>query len=111
MDTQNNFPKLHNATWPGIVGKGDGSEPVIPFDDLLAYTAAAEVNGVKFDGVDVGLLEPHVNINGGKDEVKRLDDKVAAHGQKIGSLVAPIWAGSALGSQEGRSTFVDKVRK
>ena len=111
MDTQNNFPKLHNATWPGIVGKGDGSEPVIPFDDLLAYTAAAEVNGVKFDGVDVGLLDPHVDINGGKDEVKRLADKVAAHGLKIGSLVAPIWAGSAMGSQENRTIFVDMVRK
>ena len=21
---ENNYPKLHNATWPGIVGKGDG---------------------------------------------------------------------------------------
>ena len=24
---ENNYPKLHNATWPGIVGKGDDSEP------------------------------------------------------------------------------------
>ena len=32
---ENNYPKLHNATWPGIVGKGDGSEPFIPFDTLL----------------------------------------------------------------------------
>ena len=38
---QNNFPKLHNATWPGIVGKGEGSEPVIAFDDMLKMTAAA----------------------------------------------------------------------
>ena len=31
----NNFPKLHNATWPGIVGKGQNSEPAIPFDTML----------------------------------------------------------------------------
>ena len=24
----NNFPKLHNATWPGIVGKGPDSQPM-----------------------------------------------------------------------------------
>ncbi|MEC3879033.1 sugar phosphate isomerase/epimerase family protein [Parapedobacter sp. 10938] len=111
MDATNNFPKLHNATWPGIVGKGPDSEPVIPFDDLLAYTAAAEVDGIKFDGVDIGLLEPHVDFNGGSDEVKRLADKVAHHGLNIGSLVAPIWAGSAMGSEENRKTFVEMVRK
>jgi len=111
MSTSNNFPKLHNATWPGIVGKGPDSEPVIPFDDLLAYTAAAEVDGVKFDGVDIGLLDPHVDINGGSDEVKRLADKVASHNLVIGSLVAPIWAGSAMGSKENRQVFVDMVRK
>lgn len=111
MDTTNNFPKLHNATWPGIVGKGPDSEPVIPFDDLLAFTAAAEVNGIKFDGVDIGLLEPHVDINSGKDGVKRLADKVSSHGLNIGSLVAPIWAGSAMGSAESRKIFVEMVRK
>ncbi|WP_262247056.1 sugar phosphate isomerase/epimerase family protein [Parapedobacter soli] len=111
MDKTTRFPKLHNATWPGIVGKGPDSEPVIPFDDLLAFTAAAEVDGVKFDGVDIGLLEPHVDINGGTDEVKRLADKVGSHGLNIGSLVAPIWAGSAIGSEESRKTFIEMVRK
>ena len=52
----NNFPKLHNATWPGIVGKGPDSEPVISFDKMLEMTAAADVNGVKFDGVDIGPM-------------------------------------------------------
>ena len=37
----NNYPKLHNATWPGIVGKGPGSEPAISLDKLLELTAAA----------------------------------------------------------------------
>ena len=34
----NNYPKLHNATWPGIVGKGPDSEPPIPFDTMLEMT-------------------------------------------------------------------------
>ena len=29
----NNFPKLHNAMWPGLVGKGSpGAEPWIDLD-------------------------------------------------------------------------------
>ncbi|PRY87599.1 sugar phosphate isomerase/epimerase family protein [Mongoliibacter ruber] len=107
----NNFPKIHNATWPGIVGKGPDSEPVIPFDTLLEMTAAAEVNGVKFDGVDIGLLDPHINIDMSDDDIKKLADKVSKYKLKIGSLVAPIWAGSAMGSAEQRKTFVDMVKK
>ena len=74
---ENNFPKLHNATWPGIVGKGPDSEPPIDFDTMLKMTAAAEVNGVKFDGVDLGLLDPHININMTDDEIKKLAEKVS----------------------------------
>ncbi len=48
----NNYPKLHNAMWPGVVGKGPNSKPVVGFDKMLEMTAAAEVDGVKFDGVD-----------------------------------------------------------
>lgn len=107
----NNFPKLHNATWPGVVGKGPDSEPAILFDTLLDMTAAAEVNGVRFDGVDIGLLDPHVNINGSDDDIKRLADKVSGYGLSIGSLVAPIWGGPAMGSQVDRTYFVDMVRK
>ena len=49
---KNNYPKLHNATWPGIVGKGPDSEPPISLDTLLDLTVNAEVDGVKFDGID-----------------------------------------------------------
>ncbi len=107
----NNYPKLHNATWPGVVGKGPDSEPPISFDDMLKMTAAAEVNGVKFDGVDLGLLPPHIDIEGSKDDFKRIADKIAGYGLKVGSLVAPIWGGPAMGSKEDRKTFVDMVRK
>lgn len=111
---QNNFPKLHNATWPGIVGKGEGSEPVIAFDDMLKMTAAAEVDGVKFDGVDIGLFNPHFDVNSNDDGIKKLADKVAGYGLEIGSLVAPIWppdGGSAMGSADDRKRFVEQVRK
>jgi sugar phosphate isomerase/epimerase len=108
------YPKLHNATWPGIVGKGEGSEPVIPLDTMIEQTAAAEVNGVKFDGLDVMLDQPHVDIDGGEDELKKLADKMRAKGLVIGSLVAPIWpptGGSAFGSREERDKFLTSVRK
>ena len=51
----NNYPKLHNAMWPGRQGR-PGAEPCIDLDTMLDFTAKAEVNGVKFDGVDIFLL-------------------------------------------------------
>ena len=110
--TEHNYPKLHNATWPGIVGKGADSEPPLSFDMMLEMTAAAEVDGIRFDGVDLGLLEPHIDITKTTDDdIKKLADKVSSHNLKIGSLVAPIWGGSAMGSKEERDMFVDMVRK
>jgi sugar phosphate isomerase/epimerase len=107
----NSFPKLHNATWPGIVGKGPDSQPPISFDKMLEMTAAANVNGVKFDGVDLGLLDPHINIDSSEDEIKKIADKIAGYGLNVGSLVAPIWGGPTLGSSEDRKTFVEMVKK
>lgn len=109
---ENNFPKLHNATWPGIVGKGSDSEPPIPFDTLLQMTAAAEVNGVKFDGVDLGLLGPHIDlVNSTDDDIKKLAEKLSGLKLNAGSLVAPIWGGPAMGNKEDRAVFVDMVRR
>ncbi len=116
MSTQNNFPKLHNAMWPGLVGKGSpGAEPCIDLDTMLDLTAKAEVNGTRFDGVDIFLYEPHINIDASDDDLKRLADKVAAKNLVIGSVVAPIWpptgGGSAMGSEEDRKKFVGQVAK
>lgn len=108
---ENNYPKLHNATWPGIVGKGPDSEPPISFDTMLEMTAAAEVNGVKFDGVDLGLLDPHINIDSSDDTIKKIADKVSSLNLEVGSLVAPIWGNPAMGSKEERAQFVEQVRK
>jgi sugar phosphate isomerase/epimerase len=101
--------------WPGIVGKGAGSEPFIPFDTLLDLTAATEVDGQRFDGVDLFLSDPHISIDSDEDDLKRLADKVAAKGLVIGSLVAPVWApvggGSAMGNKEERERFLLQVEK
>jgi sugar phosphate isomerase/epimerase len=112
----NNWPKLHNATWPGVVGKGPGAdEPFIELDTMLDLTAAAEVDGVKFDGVDLFLFAPHVNIDSTDDELKALAEAVASRGLVIGSVVAPVWpptgGGSAMDAQQGRKQFLTQVRK
>jgi sugar phosphate isomerase/epimerase len=108
--SDNIYPKLHNATWPGIVGKGPDSEPPISLEKMLEMTAAAEVDGVKFDGVDVGLFDPSINLDD-MDGIKRLADQVSKHNLVIGSLVAPIWGGPAMGTKEDRTNFVEQVRK
>lgn len=108
--SDNIYPKLHNATWPGIVGKGPDSEPPISLEKMLEMTAAAEVDGVKFDGVDVGLFDPSINLDD-LDGIKRLADQVNKHNLVIGSLVAPIWGGPAMGTKEDRTNFVEQVRK
>ena len=72
------------------------------------------MDGVKFDGIDIGLFDPHVNIDSPDDGIKKLADKVASFDLKIGSLVAPIWppaGGAAMGSKEERTRFIDQVRK
>src|SRR3990172_3889551 len=87
----NNFPKLHNAAWPGVVGKGSpGAEPFIDLDTMLDLTAAAEVGGVKFDGVDLFLFAPHVDIDSSDDDLKRLPENVRSRKLVIGSVVAPL---------------------
>jgi len=110
----NNFPKLHNATWPGVVGKGPDSEPPIELDTMLDLTAAAEVDGVKFDGVDLFLFAPHVDIDSSDDDLKQLADKVRSRKLAIGTVTAPVWpptgGGSAMGSSEDRKQFIEQVR-
>ena len=103
MSHPNNHPKLHNASWPGVVGKGSaGAEPFIDLDTMLDLTVQAEVDGVKFDGVDVFLFAPHVDIDSTDDDLKKLADKVRSRGLVIGSVVAPVWpptgGGSAMGT-------------
>ena len=109
----NNFPKLHNAMWPGLVGKGSpGAEPFIDLDTMLDLTAKAEVNGVKFDGVDLFLYDPHISIDSSDSDLKKLADKIRGKGFTVGSVVAPVWFdGSAMGSETQRKNWVTAVTK
>ena len=113
MSRPNNFPKLHNAMWPGLVGKGSpGAEPSIDLDTMLDLTAKASVNGVKFDGVDLFLYEPHISIDLDDDGIQRLADKIRSKGFVVGSVVAPVWFdGSAMGDETKRTNWVTAVRK
>jgi len=117
MSTANThiYPALHNAMWPGLVGKGPDSEPAIDLDTMLDLTAAANVDGVCFDGVDLFLFAPHVDIDSTDDDLKRLTERITAADLVVGSVVAPVWpptgGGSAMGSGEDREKFLTQVRK
>ncbi len=113
--SKNTYPKLHNAAWPGLVGKGDDSEPPIGLDTMIELTVNAEADGVKFDGMDLFLTEPHISIDLDADGVKKLADKFGEKGLAIGSFVSPVWpptgGGSAMGSDEERKKFLTQLRK
>ncbi len=114
--SKHKYPALHNAMWPGLVGKGGpGAEPPIDLDTMLNMTAAASANGVRFDGVDLFLFDPHKSIDSSDDDLKRLADKVRAKNLVVGSLVAPVWpptgGGSAMGGEDDRKNFLTQVRK
>jgi sugar phosphate isomerase/epimerase len=116
MSSINTFPKLHNAAWPGVVGKGSpGAEPIIELDTMLDLTANARAGDVRFDGVDLFLFAPHVDIDSTDDDLKKLADKVRSRNLVIGSVVAPVWpptgGGSAMGSEAERAQFVTQVEK
>jgi len=110
-------PKLHNAMWPGLVGKGngEGQEPPISLEKMLQLTAAANVNGQKFDGIDYFLFHPHTDPDASEDDLRRIADQIASYGFAVGSLVAPIWPGtvgdSAMGTPVQRAKFILSVKK
>lgn len=109
-------PAIHNAMWPGLVGKGGpDAEPPIDLDTMLDFTAKARAGATKFDGVDLFLFDPHVSIDSTNDDLAQLADKVRARGLMVGSLVAPVWpptgGGSAMGGADEQKAFLTQVRK
>lgn len=108
-------PALHNAMWPGLVGKGPGSEPPIDLETMLRLTVAAQVDGVRFDGVDLFLSLPHTDIDSSDDDLARLAENISGKGLRAGSLVAPVWGatggGSAMGDEAERGRFLTQVKK
>jgi sugar phosphate isomerase/epimerase len=116
LTMSNSAPKLHNAMWPGLVGKGDGEgqEPPISLERMLDLSAAAEVGGQKFDGIDYFLFLPHTNPEASEDELKKIADLIASKGFSVGSLVAPVWPGtvgdSAMGDDAQQEKFLSAVK-
>ena len=114
--TEHAAPKLHNAMWPGLVGKGTdpGQEPPIGLERMLELTAAADVAGQRFDGIDCFLFLPHTSPAATDDELLTIADTIAGHGFTVGSLVAPVWPGtvgdSAMGDAAAREKFLAAVR-
>ncbi len=116
MSHTNNYPKLHNAAWPGVVGKDpDSDQPPIDLDTMLDLTAAASVDGVKFDGVDIFLFDPHVNIDSSDDDLKLIAERIQQRNLVVGSVVAPVWpptgGGPATGNDAEQEQFLTQVRK
>src|SRR6266480_2865634 len=113
--TTHKYPALHNAMWPGLVGKGPDSEPPIDLDTMLNLTAAAQVDGARFEGVDLFLSLPHTDIDSTDDDLKQLAEKISSKGLLAGSLVAPVWpptgGGSAMGDEAERGRFLTQVKK
>ncbi len=114
--SSNHGLKLHNAMWPGLVGKEAGTDhPPISLEKMLEFTVNAQVRGQKFDGVDIFLFHPHTDPDASDDDIKKMADKIAAYGLNVGSLVAPIWPGtvgdSSFGNPEQRAKFVLAVKK
>jgi len=110
------LPKLHNAMWPGLVGKEEGTDnPPICLERMLELTAGANVDGATFDGVDYFLFHPHTDPDASDEELRRIADLIASYDFKVGSLVAPVWPGtvgdSAMGDAEAREKFLTAVRK
>ncbi|MDV6034225.1 MAG: TIM barrel protein [Phycisphaera sp. RhM] len=102
--------------WPGLVGKGDGpdQEPPISLEHMLDLTAAAEVNGRKFDGIDYFLFLPHTDPEASDDDLRKIADLIQSKGFSVGSLVAPVWPGtigdSAMGDKEQTDKFLSAVK-
>lgn len=109
------YPRLHNAMWPGVVGKDGGAEPPLSLNTMLDLTAAAEVDGVRFDGVDLFLAAPHIDIDAPEDRMKQLAEEVSRRNLRVGSVVAPVWpavgGGSAMGGAEEVGRFLTQVEK
>lgn len=107
--------KLHNAMWPGLVGKEAGTDqPPILLDRMLELTLGAKVGDGRFDGVDLFLFHPHIDPFASADEIVKLGENITSRGLQVGSLVAPVWPGTvggcAFGSKQERSDFLKAVK-
>lgn len=108
--------KLHNAMGPGLVGKEAGTDhPPITLERMLDLTRDAAAGTRRFDGVDLSLYAPHVDMEADDGAFEALVDALQSRGLVCGSVVAPVWGdlggGSAMGDAEQRQRFLAAVEK
>ena len=63
----------------------------IDLETMLSLTADAEVDGTRFDGVDLFLSAPHTDIDSTDEDLARLAESLSRRNLRAGSLVAPVW--------------------
>ena len=100
---------LRNCTTPpgrAWSARASGSEPPIDLDTMLDLTAAAEVDGVKFDGVDLFLFAPHVNIDADRRRAQDAGRQgaLARPGDRLGGRAGLAADRRRLGDGRGRGT-------
>ena len=101
-----NYPKLHNAMWPGLVGKGARRR--------AAHRSRHDARSHRRRGGGrrevrrrrpLPLRPARQTSTRRDDDLKRLADKIASRNLVVGSVVAPVWpptgGGSAMGSDDG----------
>ena len=77
----NSYPKLHNAMWPGLVGKGPDSEPPIDLDTMLRLTSAARPTAAQIRGrrsLPRGSAHIHRFVEGRHQAPRRQDRRTRA---------------------------------
>ena len=70
------YPAIHNAMWPGLVGKGPDSEPPIDLETMLDLTAAAKWMA---SSSTASICSSSIRTSASTatdDDMKRLADKV-----------------------------------
>ena len=113
---QHKWPAIHNAMWPGLVGKGPDSEPPIDLDTMLDLTAGAASNGIEVRrrrSVSVRparqhRLRPTTISSGCATRSRRADSWSARWSRRCGRRPAAArrWA-----SDDDRKNFLTQVRK
>ena len=107
--------KIHNAMWPGLVGKEEGSDqPPISLEKMVSMTKDSTSGGASYDGIDIFHFLPHIDPESPKSAITELADKIQGLGLNIGSIVSPVWPGTvggcAFDSDEDQKNFLKAVK-
>lgn len=102
--------------WFGFVGKEEGIDEFLIFLDwMLDLILMVDVNGVKFEGVDLFLFYLYIDFDVSDDGLCVMVDKIVEWGFNVGFVVVLVWfgmvGGFVMGSDEDCLNFVLVVKK